>query len=75
MNGSTIFPVLSDAMLESYRNSASEADRTLYSEWLDVAEVYYSDRDKKDAAHCVSATLFWKHAMETTQICRNRHVR
>ena len=61
VNWLTIFPVLSEEMMESYMNQASEADQSFYEEWLGVDSVHASDRNLMNAPQCVSATLFWKH--------------
>ena len=69
MSWTDVFPVLSDEMLDAYRQGASGAELAQYDEWLGLERIYPAkdrktqppDGTAKTKPHVVSATLFWKH--------------
>jgi hypothetical protein len=71
MSWTDIFPVLSDEMLDAYRQGASGAELAQYDEWLGVERICPAKGRKaqppdgvgKTKPHVVSATLFWKHVI------------
>jgi hypothetical protein len=63
---SSIFPVLSEEMVDNYERDATPADRAQYEEWFGVRRIYKGRRVTRmirGPKHIVSATLFWKNVM------------
>jgi hypothetical protein len=58
MSWTDVFPVLSEAQVSEFQQSATDVERELLDEWCGVARVVNAQEGK----HLVAASLFWKHA-------------
>ena len=58
MSWTDVFPVLNEAQVSEFQQSATDVEQELLDDWCGVAGVV----NPRSGKHLVAASLFWKHA-------------
>ena len=61
MSWTTVFPVLTDEMLEQYEADSTPVEKAELTAWFSVKKVINAQPQTR---HVVSTSLFWKHTRQ-----------